>query len=47
MLEQQLELEKLKKREQELEILKLDAEQNFLDLVLVLKRCRERKQQLE
>ena len=31
ILEQQLELEKLKKREQELEILKADAEQNLIN----------------
>jgi hypothetical protein len=46
-LERELELEKVKKREQELEILKFDAEQSFLDAALLLKRCREKRRELE
>lgn len=46
-LERELELEKLREKERELEILKQDAENHFVKLAMKLRECRERIKQLE
>ena len=46
-LERLLEIEKLKEREKDLEILKEEAEQNLVSLILMLKECKEKRQRLE
>lgn len=47
MLERDLELEKLKKREKDLQIMKEDAEKTFVNLIIALEKIKTHQRELE